>query len=217
MENPPDLLTTLCQPAHESKAVQSPNPRGNERRAHAQVPELPVNTHSPIGAHQRLPSISNVVSENVQMQAALGQKRQSAHETKHHGPPAVQPWPFRKLPESDVGRDALAELTEVAEKGKLDVLHVLQLRDQSQRAGQCPDLAPIPTASKGASSWGKICQTSNVFDCPHFAQIRRQSRSLFQDADGAMLFMWHRNRKAICHCLAAILTLADDSSMDVSS
>ena len=38
-ETPPDLLTTLCQPAHESKAVQSPNPRGNERRAHAQVPD----------------------------------------------------------------------------------------------------------------------------------------------------------------------------------
>ena len=57
-----------------------------------------------------------------------------------------------------------------------------------------------------------------VFDCPHFAHIRRQFRSLFQDADGAMQsFMWHRNQKAVCHCSAAILTLADDSSMDVSS
>ena len=57
-----------------------------------------------------------------------------------------------------------------------------------------------------------------VFDCPHFAHIRRQFRSLFQDADGAMQsFMWHRNQKAVCHCLAAILNLADDSSMDTSS
>ena len=48
-----------------------------------------------------------------------------------------------KLPENDVGRTALAELTEVAEKGKLDVLHTLQLQDQSQRAGRCPDLAPM--------------------------------------------------------------------------
>ena len=57
-----------------------------------------------------------------------------------------------------------------------------------------------------------------VFHCPHFAHIRRQFRSLFQDADGAMQsFMWHQNQKAVCHCLAAILTLADDSSMDVSS
>ena len=57
-----------------------------------------------------------------------------------------------------------------------------------------------------------------VCDCPHFANIRWQFMSLFQDADGAMQsFMWQRNQKAICHCLAAILTLADDSSMDVSS
>ena len=57
-----------------------------------------------------------------------------------------------------------------------------------------------------------------VFDCPRFAHIRRQFRSLFQDADGAMQsFMWHHNQKAVCHCLAAILNLADDSSMDTSS
>ena len=50
------------------------------------------------------------------------------------------------------------------------------------------------------------------------AHIRWQFRSLWQDADGAMqLLMWHRNQKAVCHCIAAILTLADDSSMDVSS
>ena len=63
------------------------------------------------------------------MQAALGQKQQPVHEAKHHGPLAVQPRPFCKLPENDVGRDAPAELTEVAEEGKLDVLHVFQLWD----------------------------------------------------------------------------------------
>lgn len=56
----------------------------------------------------------------------------------------------------------------------------------------------------------------NVLDSPHFefAHIRRQSRSLFQDADGALrTFTWHPNQKAVCHCLAAILILADDSSI----
>ena len=44
-----------------------------------------------------------------------------------------------------------------------------------------------------------------VFDCRHFAHLRRQFRSLIQDADGAMQsFMWHQNQKAVCHCLAAI-------------
>lgn len=73
------------------------------------------------------------------MQAAFGQKRQSAHEIKHQDL-AVQPRPFCKFPENDVGRDALAELTEIAEEGKLDVFW---LWDQGQRAGHSPDLAPI--------------------------------------------------------------------------
>ena len=60
----------------------------------------------------------------------------------------------------------------------------------------------------------------NVFDCPHFVHIniRRQFRLLFQDADGSMQsFMWHRDQQGGCHCLAALITLADDSSMDVFS
>ena len=57
-----------------------------------------------------------------------------------------------------------------------------------------------------------------VFDCPHFAHVRRQFRSLFDDADGTMqLFFWHTNQKAVCHCLTAILGLADDSNSDMSS
>ena len=57
-----------------------------------------------------------------------------------------------------------------------------------------------------------------VFDCPHFAHIRRQFRSLYQDADGTMqCFVWHKDQKAVCHCLAAILNVADDSNKDASS
>ena len=54
--------------------------------------------------------------------------------------------------------------------------------------------------------------------CPHLAHIRWQFRSLFQVADGVMQsFVWHQNLKAVCYCLAAILALADDSSMGMSS
>ena len=57
-----------------------------------------------------------------------------------------------------------------------------------------------------------------VFDCPHFAHIRREFRSLYQDAECTMqCFVWHKDQKAVCHCLAAILNLADDSNKDVSS
>ena len=59
-----------------------------------------------------------------------------------------------------------------------------------------------------------------VFDCPHFAYTRRQFRSLYQEADGTMQcfkFVWHKDQRAVCHCLAAILNLADDSNQDASS
>ena len=57
-----------------------------------------------------------------------------------------------------------------------------------------------------------------VCDCLHFAHIRRQFRSLHQDADGSMqCFVWHKDQKAGCHYLATILDLADDSNKDAFS
>ena len=51
------------------------------------------------------------------------------------------------------------------------------------------------------------------FDCPHFAHIRHQFCLLYQEADGAMqYFLWHKDQRAVCHCLAASLNLADDSN-----
>ena len=56
------------------------------------------------------------------------------------------------------------------------------------------------------------------FDCPHIAHVRRRFRSLYRDADGTMqCFVWHKDQKAVCHCLTAILNLADDSNQDASS
>ena len=84
----------------------------------------------------------------------------------------------------------------------------------------------------GPGHWG---MNGIFFYCPHFAHIRRQFRSLYQDADGTMqCFVWHKDQKrnslipgsqlgchkgqkAVCHCLAAILNLADDSDQDASS
>ena len=57
-----------------------------------------------------------------------------------------------------------------------------------------------------------------VVDYPRFAHIRRQFHSLYQDADGTMqCFVWHNDQKAVCHCLAASLNLADDTNQDASS
>ena len=48
-----------------------------------------------------------------------------------------------------------------------------------------------------------------VFDCPRFGAIRAQYSNLFQDAEGSMrLFMWHKDQKAVSHCLTAILQMA---------
>ena len=41
-----------------------------------------------------------------------------------------------------------------------------------------------------------------------FAAIRAQCFNLFQDAGGSMrLFMWHKEQKAVSHCLTAILQM----------
>ena len=37
--------------------------------------------------------------------------------------------------------------------------------------------------------------------------------SLYQDADGTLkCCVWHKDQKAVCHCLAAILNLANASN-----
>ena len=55
-----------------------------------------------------------------------------------------------------------------------------------------------------------LCNTQAVgFDCPRFGAIRAQYSNLFQDAEGSMrLFIWHEDQKAVSHCLAAILQMA---------
>ena len=50
------------------------------------------------------------------------------------------------------------------------------------------------------------------------AHIRRQSRLLYQDADGTVQgFLWHKDQKTDCHCIAAILNLANDYNQHASS
>ena len=47
-----------------------------------------------------------------------------------------------------------------------------------------------------------------VFDCPRFGAIRAQYSNLFQDAEGSMhLFIWHKDLKAVSHCLTGILQM----------
>ena len=55
------------------------------------------------------------------------------------------------------------------------------------------------------------------FEWPHFTA---KCSSLLQDAGapGSMgVFMWQKDQKTVCHCLAAILNLASDSTQDASS
>ena len=88
----------------------------------------------------------------------------------------------------------------------MEVLH-LHLASLALRTGYAFAPWPLP--------WD---ERHFVFDCPHFAHICRQFRSLYRDADGTMqCFVWHKDQKAVCHCLAAILNVVDDSNKDASS
>ena len=51
-----------------------------------------------------------------------------------------------------------------------------------------------------------------------FSDIRGQYPALSQDAEGCMrLFVWHRDQKAVSHCLTAILNRAQNVNTDSSS
>ena len=86
-----------------------------------------------------------------------------------------------------MGRDALAELTEIAEEGKLDVLHVSQQRPRP--AGRSPNFAPIRNCGahnriKKAPHHGKgfVTHQSLVLGrqagCRPFASLQQPGQSL---------------------------------------
>ena len=52
-----------------------------------------------------------------------------------------------------------------------------------------------------------------LFNCPHFTPIHCRFHLVYQDADGAMQsFVWHKDQKAVCHCLAVMLNLTDEAN-----
>ena len=56
------------------------------------------------------PLHQHCIPENIKMQAVIRQHGQAVHEAQQEGPPCVKPW-LRKLPEDDVRRDALPEVS----------------------------------------------------------------------------------------------------------
>ena len=143
MQAIPGSLPDLSHFGHEAMTVQSTYPGGDTRRGHAQSSNFHFNASSPVGAWQWPPRKNNIIQENVKMQAVIRQQSQAAHEAQQEGPPCVKPGLFRKLPEDDVGRDALSELAELTEESHLDSRHVLELWAYRQRASGSPDLTSI--------------------------------------------------------------------------
>ena len=71
-----------------------------------------------------------------------------------------------------------------------------------------------PSLPRHLRRWD-LCHTQAVGDelhyvvyCPRFGAIRAQCSNLCQGAEGSMrLFMWHKDQKAVSHCLTAILQM----------
>ena len=74
MQALPNPLAALSHLAQQAMAVQTANPRGNKGRGHALTSNLPIDAPSPVGTRHRAFCISNVVPENVKMQATLRQQ-----------------------------------------------------------------------------------------------------------------------------------------------
>ena len=71
MQAIPGPLPGSSQSVHEAMTVKSAYPRGDKRRGHAQSSKLDFNASSPVGTRQWALRISNVVPENVKMQAVI--------------------------------------------------------------------------------------------------------------------------------------------------
>ena len=68
---------------------------------------------------------------------------------------------------------------------------------------------PLPLLGLNIIRSDKVSRLHYVFDCPSFGAIRARYSNFFQDAEGSMrLFMWHKDQKAVSHCLTAILQMA---------
>ena len=56
------------------------------------------------------------------------------------------------------------------------------------------------------SSNAMNAQRSSVLDCPRFQGLRQQNVEIFQDSHDAMRsLMWHKDQKAVCALLLAIV------------
>ena len=99
----------------------------------------------------------------------------------------------------------------------LTLLRVMQpvLLNAAVHMKHCPSRPSEPPAGLPLEFQGRFQAMSGI------TSLTAHALHIFVSSSGrcsrmlmAPCFMWHRKQKAVCHCLAAILNLADDSSMD---
>ena len=71
MQAIPGPLPGSSQSVLEAMTVKSAYPSGDKRRGHSQSSKLNYNATSPVGTRQWALRISNVIPENVKMQAVI--------------------------------------------------------------------------------------------------------------------------------------------------
>ena len=71
--------------------------------------------------------ISNVVPEDLSMNAVLRHVGQAMHEANDLAPPPMHPWHFRQLPENDCRGDTPFEMAKLPKEGNLDISHLLNV------------------------------------------------------------------------------------------
>ena len=87
------------------KGVQAGYARRRKRRDHAKAAVLLDNATSPVAIWGVFLGISNVVPEDLSMNAVLRHVGQAMHEANNLVPPPMHPWHFRQLPENDCRGD----------------------------------------------------------------------------------------------------------------
>ena len=107
---PGSSLAALCHFGHEAVTVNStdrPIPEETNGEAMPRVANVNAPTRFAHG-NGSLASV-NLIPENVKMEAVIEQQRPAhdAQRRRDHHVSSQSLWPLRKLPEDEVGRDAL--------------------------------------------------------------------------------------------------------------
>ena len=112
----------------KTKGVWASHARRRKWHGQAEPAVLHDNATSPVATYRVFLGISNVVLEDLSMNAVFELARQAMHEAKDMVPPPMYPWPLSQLPKKDSRGDTPLDAAKLPEEGCRNISHLLDVR-----------------------------------------------------------------------------------------